>query len=433
MSDFTRIEPKKELRKTMRVAAYARVSVDKDAMLHSLGEQVDHYRALILANPEWEFAGVYADYATTGTKGDRAEFERLLGDARAGRIDLILTKSVARFARNLLLTVGVARELKALGVDVFFEEQGVHSLSGDGELMLSLAAAFAQQESRNSSERMKWRVKREFEKGRAWPQAITGYRWEDGSFAVVPEEAETVRAIYALYLSGEGLPSIAREMERRGIGPKRGGKRWSIGSVRRILTCYTYTGNLLLQTTFKSDHIEKARRKNRGEYRMFHVEGDHEAIIPLEDWKAVQEEMKRRDAAIDHKTGKPASLFSGKLICCHCGKHYVRKVSPYGAYYICPTYSQRGKAECPSAQVREEPLMAATESVLGTVNPDRAAIEGAIDHVEVRDGNLLVFHLKDGRAVERAWSYRSRRESWTEEMKEKARIDGRKKGGKRNG
>ena len=182
MAEFTVIAPKKKLQKLLNVAAYARVSTEKDSMLHSLNTQVDYYRSYIAKNPLWKFAGIYADYAVTGTKESRKEFDKLLEDARSGKIDLIVTKSVARFARNLLVTVGIARELKALNVDIFFEEQNVHSISKDGELMLSLVASFAQRESYNASEHMKWRVRKEFEQGHAWQQSITGYKFANGSF-----------------------------------------------------------------------------------------------------------------------------------------------------------------------------------------------------------------------------------------------------------
>ena len=426
MTEMIKIEPKKKLTRLLNVAAYARVSTEKDSMLHSLNTQVDHYRGLILKNPKWRFVGVYSDYAITGTKDNRKEFERMIDDAKNGKIDLIITKSVARFARNLLVTVGIARELKRIGVDIYFEEQRVHSMDGDGELMLSLAAAFAQQESRNASEHMKWRVKKEFQNGHAWQQSITGYKFANGTFEIIPEEAETVKKVYSLYLGGMGLPGICKELEKEGIVSKRNRTQWNVNSIRRILTCYTYTGNLILQTTYKSDHLAKVKKKNRGELQMFHVSDDHEAIIPMDVWQAAQNEMKRRDSLVNHTSPKAPSIFKGMLTCTHCGKHYTRKVNKYGCYYICPIFSQRGKEYCPSKQVREEPLIELTKEVLGIRELNRRLIESKIQTIEVHDNNLLIFKLKDGSSIEKEWSYRSRSESWTDEMKEKARIDGAK-------
>ena len=433
MAEFTVIAPKKKLQKLLNVAAYARVSTEKDSMLHSLNKQVDYYRNYIAKNPLWKFSGIYADYAVTGTKESRKEFDKLLEDARSGKIDLIVTKSVARFARNLLVTVGIARELKALNVDIFFEEQNVHSISKDGELMLSLVASFAQRESYNASEHMKWRVRKEFEQGHAWQQSITGYKFVNGSFEVIPEEAETVRKIYSWYLEGNGLPAICKKLDAEGITSKRNCKHWNINSVRRILTCYTYTGNLILQTTYKNNHLDKIKTKNRGELKMFHVKDDHEAIIPLETWNKVQEEFKIRDSKIEHSSKKERSLFAGLLVCSHCGKHYTRKVNKYGSYYICPTFSQKGKEYCCSKQVREEPLIDVTKVTLGKKVLNREDIEKAIQEIVVCDNNILLFKLKDGTEIEREWKYRSRSESWTPEMKAKAAIDAVKKGKKQNG
>ena len=431
MTEVIEIATRRKLKKLSNVAAYARVSTEKDSMLHSLNTQVDYYRELITSNPNYRFKGVYADYAVTGTKGDRKEFNALIEECLKGNVDLIITKSVARFARNLLTTIEVTRKLAKAGVDVYFEEQGVHSISNDGELMLSLIAAFAQEESRNNSERMKWRVKDEFKKGHAWQQAITGYKFKQGTFEIIPEEAELVKKIYALYLSGKGLPGIARTLEKEGYVSKRNRTTWNNGSIRRILTCYTYTGNLILQTTFKNNYLEKIKTKNNGELKMFHVANSHEAIIPLETWQAVQKEIERRDSVINHVSTKEESLFKGMLVCSHCGKHYTRKVNQYGSYYICPTFSIKGKAYCQSKQVREEPLIEVTRQVLDQ-DVNKESIESKIHFIDVEDNNILIFHLKDGRVIEKKWSYKSRSESWTPEMRKKAAIDAVKKG-KNNG
>ena len=420
------INPHKTLPKLINVCAYARVSTEKDAMLHSLNAQVDHYRELIISNKKWNFAGVFADYAITGTKEGREQFQKMLEECRKGNIDLIITKSISRFARNTLTLLEVTRELKALGVDVYFEAQNLHSISSEGEFVLTLLADFAQEESRSASENLKWRIRKGFENGRAWQQSITGYKFIDGSFEIIPEEAKTVKLIYSLYLDGLGLPTICKILDEKGIVSKRKATKWNVNSLRRILTCYTYTGGLLLQTTFKNNNIEKKRMINKGELNKYLVEDTHEVIISLETWNKVQEEFKRRDAAIKHQSDKPKSLFSGMLTCSHCGKHYNRKVNQYGSYYICPTFSLYGKANCPSKQVREEPLIEITKSVLNVTELNREMLQSKIRTIEVHDGNLLVYKLSDGTEVSKTWSYKSRSESWTEEMKAQARINGAK-------
>ena len=186
----------------LRVAAYARVSSGKDSMLHSLSAQVSYYSSMIQKHPGWLYCGVYADEALTGTKDSRENFQRLLTDCREGKIDLVITKSISRFARNTVTLLETVRELKELGVDVFFEEQNIHTMSTDGELMMTILAAYAQEESRSVSENQKWKVKRQFEDGKPWDGTLLGYRYRDGKYVIHPQEAEVVRRIFRDYLSG---------------------------------------------------------------------------------------------------------------------------------------------------------------------------------------------------------------------------------------
>ena len=192
----------------LRVAAYARVSSGKDAMLHSLAAQVDHYSTYIRHHHGWEYVGVYADEAKTGTKDSRENFQRMLTDCRAGKIDHIITKSISRFSRNTVTLLETVRELKELGISVYFEEQSIDTATADGELMLSILASYAQEESLSASENQKWRVKRNFEEGIPWR-----YRRENGKLAIVPEEAEIVRSIFDDYLAGKGVNAIAKRLK----------------------------------------------------------------------------------------------------------------------------------------------------------------------------------------------------------------------------
>lgn len=201
--------PNKPTVKLLRTAAYARVSSGKGAMLHSLSAQVSYYNSLIQSNPEWLFCSVYADEALTGTKDNRENFQRLLSECRAGRIALIITKSISRFARNTVTLLETVRELKELAVDVYFEEQNIHSISPDGEFMLTLLGSYAQEESYSASENQKWRIRKDFEQGRLGSITILGYeRNSDGTLIIVPEEAEIVRMIFNDFLSGMGKNAI---------------------------------------------------------------------------------------------------------------------------------------------------------------------------------------------------------------------------------
>lgn len=411
--------PKLERKK--RVAAYARVSSGKDAMLHSLSAQVSYYSDLIQNHDDWLYVGVYADEAKTGTKDSRADFQRLIEDCRAGKIDMVITKSISRFARNTVTLLQTVREFKSWEVDVFFEEQNIHTMSGDGELMMTILASYAQEESRSASENQKWRIKRNFEEGMPWNGTILGYRIKDGRYEIVPEEAAVVQRIYNEYLSGAGYQGIANRLNEDGI-LSRLGMKWNQSAVSKILSNYTYTGNLILQKTFRENHITKKTLINNGELPKYHVEDSHSAIIPLEDWQAVQVEKTRRAARFHKKPMPPKAYpFSGLLVCDNCGKNYRRKTTKTGIVWICATFNTQGKAACASKQIPEETLQAVTADVLGQPHFTENLLHSMISSIRVCNGNVLVFRFYNGLEVTRKWKDRSRSESWTDEMKDAAR------------
>ena len=401
---FAENAPKKK-----RVAAYARVSSGKDAMLHSLSAQVSYYSDYI-QNNGWEYAGVYADEAITGTKDKRDGFQKLLAECRNGNVDMVITKSISRFARNTVTLLETVRELKTIGVDVYFEEQNIHTASADGELMLTILASYAQEESLSVSENMKWRIRRNFEDGKPWSGFVLGYRCENGQYVIVPEEAEVVRRIYREYLDGLGATAIMKGLNDDGIRT-RTGKPWRIGGVLKVLKNYNYTGNLILQKTYSENHLTKRKLVNNGEQPQYHVEGAHEAIIDLETFEAVQEEIERR-AEYYAPTKKATSYpFTGLIVCGTCGKHYRRKTTASGVIWVCTTYNTHGKKACASKAIPESILYDLTADIpLGDLTAIRA-----------ENGNTLVFCFKDGTQAVKRWKDRSRAESWTDEMKEAAR------------
>ena len=403
--------------KLIRVAAYARVSSGKDAMLHSLSAQVSYYNNLIQNHPGWIFCGIYADEAVTGTKDSRDQFQKLLADCRAGKVDLVITKSISRFARNTVTLLQTVREIKNLGVDVYFEEQNIHSLSSDGELFLTILASYAQEESRSASENQKWRVRDKFRNGIPWSGTILGYRYGADGYVIEPTEAETVRLIFESYLQGMGLVSIAKLLNAQSR-TSRYGRPWGKSSIMRVLRNSTYTGNLLLQKTYSENHLTKRTRQNNGELPKYYIEDAHEAIIPLRQFNAVQEEIQRR--AKKHYTPnatKKQYPFTGKLVCAGCGKHYRRKVTATGPTWICPTYNTQGKAACPSKRIPESTLVLMAEEVVGSID----AFSGEITEVRLENGNRLVFLHTNGKESVKQWQDRSRAESWTAEMREVAR------------
>lgn len=403
----TRVKMMPKLPRLKRVAAYARVSSGKDAMLHSLSAQVSYYSTLIQSHNGWEYAGVYADEALTGTKESRENFQRLLTDCRSGKIDMVITKSISRFARNTVTLLTTVRELKALGVDVYFEEQNIHSADSDGELMLSILASYAQEESLSASENQKWRVRQNFEQGKPWRGYMMGYRYDGERYVVVPEEAEVVRSIYDDYLSGKGLVAIIKRLNDEGVLTQQG-FTWHRSAITKILTNYTYTGNLLLQTKFRENHLTKRTLVNNGELPQYHAENTHEPIIDIGTYNSVQLEMKRRAEKYSGKPTHNTYPFTGLITCDNCGKHYRRKVTPTGAVWICSTYNTYGKSKCPSKSIPETTLTALVDEIGGI---------DKITAITAKNNNILEFTLTSGESVTRKWQDRSRAESWTKEMR----------------
>ncbi len=409
-----------------RVAAYARVSSGKDAMLQSLSAQISYYNRYIGQRGDWEFAGVYADEPVTGTKDKRPEFQRLLTDCRARKIDMVITKSITRLARNTVILLETVRELKLLNVDVFFEKESIHSLSGDGELMLTLLASYAQEESRSVSENQKWRIRRMFAEGRPNTGNMLGYRLIDGQLQIVPEEAETVRQIFTDYLSGLGRNAIIKKLNSTST-PTRYGGIWRESVIYSILRNEKYTGDMLLQKTFIADHISKKKQMNRGELPMYQVINSHEAIIDKESFALVQVEIEQRANKYRTKNNTPSNYpFSGMLRCGLCGKYYRRKIAAAGSKYakpvwICGTFNTYGKNACASQQIPENILMQKTMEALNVTEIGEGILKRQLVEIQVAGHNQLIYVFKDGYTVEADWQNPSRRESWDQEMRQVAR------------
>ena len=412
--------------KRKRVAAYARVSSGKDAQLHSLSAQISYYNDYIGSRGDWELVGIYADEAITGTKESRPEFQRLLTDCRDKKIDMVIAKSITRLARNTVTLLETARELKSLDIDIFFEKENIHTLSTDGELMLTLLASFAQEESRSASENVKWRIRKKFESGIPTGSSLLGYQFKDGTLQVVPEEAEIVRQIFSDFLSGMGRVAIARKLNRMGLTTKEG-NLWGINSLYYILRNEKYTGNLLLQKTYSLDHISKKNVINRGELPMYFVENSHEAIIDKDTFDKVQQELDRRAEKYYHPdTEQTSHLLTGLIHCGLCGKRYRRRIihanSKYKkAVWICPTFDNCGKAVCPSQQIPESILLDKTAEVMGGISCDRETLLQQVKEIQVPGHNRLIYVFSNGDTQEVCWLNPSRRESWTKEKKQKAR------------
>ena len=313
--------------KRKRVAAYARVSTDTDEQFTSFEAQVDYYTRKIKANHNWLFLGVYSDEGVSATSmKNRDGFNRMIEDALAGKIDLILTKSVSRFARNTVDTLTTVRKLKDNGVEVYFEKEQIFTLDSKGELLITIMSSLAQEESRSLSENVTWGQRKRFSDGKvSLPyKNFLGYcKGADGLPKIVPEEAETVKLIYRLFVEGLMPSTIAKELTKLGILSPAGKEHWYASTVESILTNEKYKGDALLQKSFTVDFLTKKQKVNEGEVPQFYVENSHSAIISSEVWDEVQIELKHRK---ELKYSSRAGCFSSRIVCGDCGSFYGRKV-----------------------------------------------------------------------------------------------------------
>lgn len=428
MAEIKIISKEKQMPKLVRVAAYARVSSDKDAMLHSLSSQVSYFSKMIQSHDSWKYVGVYSDEGMTGTKIKRDGFQRMIRDAKAGKIDIIVTKSLSRFARNTVDCLKTIREMKAINVDIFFEEQNIHTLSANGEFLISLLAGYAQEESRQCSENTLWRVRKNFKEGKPYGgSSMLGYKLEKGRFTVVPEEAELVRKIFDLYLAGNGFCKIARILTNEGIKSYTG-KAWNKSTLGEIISNVTYTGNLHLQKTYRENHMTKKTMRNKGEKPLYIVEGNHEPIISQEIFDKAQEIRKVKAVGKSGKRNGPAYPFTGLIYCGECGHLFKHKVTKYYESWCCSQYDELGKAYCASKKIRDDVLRKACAEVLGIDSFDETTFKENIRRIDAFNGNRLVFHFINGISKEVIWDNPSRRDSWTDEMKLKAKERSSKNG-----
>ena len=371
---------------------------------------------------------VYSDEGMTGTKIKRDGFQRMIRDAKAGKIDIIVTKSLSRFARNTVDCLKTIREMKAINVDIFFEEQNIHTLSANGEFLISLLAGYAQEESRQCSENTLWRVRKNFKEGKPYGgSSMIGYRLEKGRFTVVPEEAEIVRRIFDLYLAGNGFCKIARILTNDGIKSYTG-KAWNKSTLGEIISNVTYTGNLHLQKTYRENHMTKKTMRNKGEKPLYIVEGNHEPIISQEIFDKAQEIRKTKAVGKSGKRNGPAYPFTGLIYCGECGHLFKHKVTKYYENWCCSQYDELGKAYCASKKIRDDVLRKACAEVLGIDSFDETIFKENIRRIDAFNGNRLVFYFINGISKEVIWDNPSRRDSWTDEMKLKAKERSSKNG-----
>lgn len=311
-----------------RVAAYARVSTDREEQLTSYEAQVDYYTKHIKGNPDWSFAGVYADEGITATNTKyRKGFKEMVQDALDGKFDLLITKSVSRFARNTVDSLTTVRKLKEHNVEVYFEKENIYTFDGSGELLITIMSSIAQEESRSISENVKWTIRHRLAEGKVYMpySAFLGYeRGEDGIPQIVESEAKIVRLIYRTFLEGKTPTYIAKQLMNMNVPAPRGGSKWSASTVKSILKNEKYKGSALLQKTFVVDFLTKTKKKNEGEVDQYYIEDSHPAIVSKEVYSFVQMEFEKRSRSRNYKP--TASIFSGLIFCGECGSLYGSKV-----------------------------------------------------------------------------------------------------------
>lgn len=363
------IEPLPEIAsKRKRVCAYARVSSTSDAQGESLENQTTHYQNLIKGNSDHEYVGIFADQGITGTKDERPEFQKMLETARARKLDLILTKSISRFARNTAIVLEVVREMKELNVEVLFEKEQISSSSGDGELMLTALSAFAQEESKNVSENIKWRYRRKFQKGEVAVNTtrFLGYdKNKNGELVINPEQASVVKRIFDDYIGGKGSFVIAKDLNAAGVETVAGGK-WHSSTILGILKNEKYMGDAKLQKTYSADHLRKKKCVNHGEIDSYYIENNHPPIIPRDVWEAAQRQIALRGKAKGNSAEIRAKFqarypLTGMLFCGKCGAPLRRRTwnSKYACRKIvwqCSNYVKNGKKACPGISLDDDAI-----------------------------------------------------------------------------
>lgn len=409
--------------KRLRVAAYCRVSTELEEQENSYRAQVEYYTKKIEETPNWINAGIYADdgKSATNTK-KRDDFRAMIKDALDGKIDLIITKSVSRFARNTVDSLITIRKLKEKNIAVIFEKEGINTLDGTGEILITILSSLAQEESRNISENTRWGVVRKFEQGKIIVNhnKFMGYtKNEEGELVIVPEEAEVVKLVFRMYLEGNSTGKIAKYLEQQGIKTVTGKEHWHESVIIKMLRNEKYMGDALLQKTYTVDFMTKKRVLNKGIVPQYYVEDDHEPIIPKELFYRVQEEMMRRSsmckAAQTRKRNQKSKYSSqyaltGLVICGKCGHEYRRvtwaRNGKKKIVWRCTNRLNNGVKSCGESPTIEESLL-------------KNAVMNAIQKVAANDGDFVGAFRQNVIRVIGSYGQTEEDDEYEEKIKEK--------------
>lgn len=381
----------KEIKPKLKVAAYCRVSTDSDEQATSCEAQMEHYTNYIKKNDEWEFAGIFADDGISGTNTKkREEFNRMIEECMAGNIDMIITKSISRFARNTLDCLKYIRQLKEKNIPVFFEKENINTMDSKGEVLLTIMASLAQQESESLSKNVKLGLQFRYQNGEVQVNhnRFMGYtKDENGHLIIDSAQAEIVKRIYREYLQGASLKQIGVGLEVDGILTAAGNAKWRPETIKKILQNEKYIGDALLQKTYTVDVLTKKRVKNNGIVPQYYVENDHEAIIPRDLYMQVQEEMLRR-ANLHSGKQRKKRVYSSKyalssiVYCPKCGDIYRRIAwnnrGKHSIVWRCCTRVEHGPEKCDAPTIQESELQAAVIQAINQTLGDKDSVITAL-------------------------------------------------------
>lgn len=391
-----------------RVAGYARVSTELEEQQSSYAAQIDYYLRFIKARPDWELVGIYTDEGISATNTrHRNGFNSMISDALAGKIDLIVTKSVSRFARNTVDSLTTVRKLKDAGIEIYFEKENIWTLDSKGELLITIMSSLAQEESRSISENVTWGHRKRFADGKvslAYSRFLGYEKGTDGNLVINESEAVIVREIYNMYLKGYSLHAIAGQLTARHIPTPGGNKIWNQSTIRNILINEKYKGDALLQKTYTVDFLTKKKKRNLGEVPQYYIENNHEPIISAETFELVQAERLRRAVNVSADSRySGVSLFSGRIKCGDCGSFFGAKVWHSNTKYRKIIYQCNSKYKpqktCSTGHLYEEDIKKLFIRAMNNIIGDRAA-------AAMRLNTLLNALPKDGHEEKRA-IYRS--------------------------
>lgn len=408
----------------IRVASYCRVSTDKEDQANSFTAQQRYFREYIRRRPDWVLYEVYADEGITGTSTEkRTQFNRMIRDASMGKFQLILTKEVSRFSRNILDTIRYTRELKSIGVGVLFLTENLNTLNPESEMLLTFMGTIAQEESRRTSIRVKWGQTRQMEQGVVFGPSMLGYDVNNGRITPNPEGAELVRLIFHKYgIEKKGTSVISRELQEAGFRTFSGGAKWNSSHIVKILRNEKYAGDLVQKKTITTDYLTHRKKRNAGEEPLVILKNHHEPIVSRELWDTVQAELKRRDRHTEGQVRSTRCLFSGKIYCGECGSVFVRRQKQRSDGTIihrwcCGTAAAEGLRGCAVGKLlREDDALQMLKTALEHLQLDTEAV---VSHV----GTIACGAIQAGEWVTREELSRLQRENGMLERKKEGLMD----------